>query len=209
LANHIQQSAALPGRSSRDLGTVAALLGGDSRELQTATQIHRWIEPDPKSPTPLRLRNWPVRPGLRGFTGRHHFAHTNIASFTCTWMSGRGARPVQSPTLLNNWRWSCYDLVNKSLRDAGRPRGLRRNVPRFHRHPLAASHDRRPPIEQKVDGNSSRQRTAQSLFGDPQKQLEDNTANNTIYMIRDHVMPNGEMLIPSILRQYIAPERGG
>jgi hypothetical protein len=34
------------------------------------------------------------------------------------------------------------------------------------------------------------------------------TANHTTYMVKDHVMPNGQMMVPAILRHYIAPEGG-
>lgn len=35
------------------------------------------------------------------------------------------------------------------------------------------------------------------------------SANNKTYMIRDHQMPDGEMMIASILRDYVPPGGGG
>ena len=55
---------------------------------------------------------------------------------------------------------------------------------------------------------------AQKLLADPgAKPLEANviifSANNQTYMVRDHVMANGEMMIAAILRDYVPVAGGG
>lgn len=55
---------------------------------------------------------------------------------------------------------------------------------------------------------------AKRLLGDPEaKPLDANVivfvANHRTYMIKDHKMPNGEMMVASILRDYVPPQGGG
>ncbi len=57
------------------------------------------------------------------------------------------------------------------------------------------------------------EQTAQALLNDPEsKPLDANvivfTANHTTYMVKDHVMPNGQMMVPAILQTYDAPDGG-
>lgn len=55
---------------------------------------------------------------------------------------------------------------------------------------------------------------AQKLLSDPQaKPLEANviifSANHQTYMVRDHAMANGEMMVSAILRDYVPAAGGG
>jgi len=57
------------------------------------------------------------------------------------------------------------------------------------------------------------EKTAQALLNDPEaKPLDANvvvfTANHTTYMVKDHVMQNGQMMVPALLRIYDLPDGG-
>jgi hypothetical protein len=61
------------------------------------------------------------------------------------------------------------------------------------------------PIDEKL---------AKQLLGDPEATpLDANVivfvANHKTYMIKDHQMPNGEMMVASILRGYVPSQGGG
>jgi hypothetical protein len=61
------------------------------------------------------------------------------------------------------------------------------------------------PIDEKI---------AQMLLSDPEaKPLEANVivfvANHQTYMVKDHKMPNNDMMVASILRNYVPPAGGG